>query len=298
MPDLYKQAQDITHTLGGKWNGRYGIACCPAHDDTHASLSIRPGDRAVIFNCYTGCTSTEVVEALKRIQISKAPSYSVKDSATGSINDFAAQLYRNAQANIRGTLADTYLRSRCITIHSNQVRFDPAARYRDENNQMQRAPALVAPYRSEAGLVAIQRTFLDPSGNKLKCKDSHGRISSKRFIGSRYGGLCRLFPPAKTLGLGEGVEEAYSTTILTDIPSWSIGGIENYASIQIPDCVEHLVIFTQHGKPAANAIKRGWDNLTGNGRRVTVEFPDKGGDWNDMLCKRDQQSLASSTGAA
>ena len=37
-------SHEITKALGGSWNGSYGLAKCPAHDDRTPSLSIREGD--------------------------------------------------------------------------------------------------------------------------------------------------------------------------------------------------------------------------------------------------------------
>ncbi len=44
--------------------GDWWDALCPAHNDTHASLSFRDGDRGVVLKCQTGCTSGEIREAL------------------------------------------------------------------------------------------------------------------------------------------------------------------------------------------------------------------------------------------
>ena len=38
-------ARSLTKALGGRWYGRYGMACCPVHDDRTPSLSIRDGER-------------------------------------------------------------------------------------------------------------------------------------------------------------------------------------------------------------------------------------------------------------
>jgi putative DNA primase/helicase len=45
----------------GGWN-----ACCPAHDDRHASLSVSNGkDGGIVLHCHAGCTAQEVVSAME-----------------------------------------------------------------------------------------------------------------------------------------------------------------------------------------------------------------------------------------
>lgn len=36
--------RDVTEVLGGRWHGCYGMACCPAHEDTNPSLSLADGE--------------------------------------------------------------------------------------------------------------------------------------------------------------------------------------------------------------------------------------------------------------
>src|SRR4051794_8958986 len=59
-------AQEITAALGGKYSNGSGMARCPCHDDREPSLSIRDGRKAVLFKCFAGCTSADIVTELKR----------------------------------------------------------------------------------------------------------------------------------------------------------------------------------------------------------------------------------------
>lgn len=38
--------------------------CCPAHDDTHASLSIHDGEKGVVLHCHAGCEFSAILAAL------------------------------------------------------------------------------------------------------------------------------------------------------------------------------------------------------------------------------------------
>ena len=41
------------------------VACCPAHDDKHPSLSITDAKDKVLVHCFSGCSQTDVVDALR-----------------------------------------------------------------------------------------------------------------------------------------------------------------------------------------------------------------------------------------
>ena len=56
----------LSHLTGVKrtGNGRY-LACCPAHGDKHASLSIRElDDGRILVHCFAECQTVEVMLAL------------------------------------------------------------------------------------------------------------------------------------------------------------------------------------------------------------------------------------------
>lgn len=65
--DLDTQGCDIVEALGGKWSpGRGGMCRCPAHAGSDPSLSVRPGDVALLLHCFAGCDSLDVLDALRR----------------------------------------------------------------------------------------------------------------------------------------------------------------------------------------------------------------------------------------
>jgi hypothetical protein len=66
-------AEELTAALDGRWNGRSGLARCPAHNDRNPSLSIaEKGDRTV-FVCRSGCSQREVIEALRPRELWSSP---------------------------------------------------------------------------------------------------------------------------------------------------------------------------------------------------------------------------------
>jgi hypothetical protein len=59
------EAQALTVALGGRWRGRRGTACCPAHTDHSPSLSIAERGGKVLVRCHAGCEQRDVITALK-----------------------------------------------------------------------------------------------------------------------------------------------------------------------------------------------------------------------------------------
>src|SRR5205807_6182364 len=46
-------------------------ASCPAHDDRHASLSLRVKDGRLLWHCHSGCSQEAVLHALKMLGVTK-----------------------------------------------------------------------------------------------------------------------------------------------------------------------------------------------------------------------------------
>ena len=56
---LLSRLEKVRQTGPDSW-----MACCPAHDDRSASLSIRQTDDKTLIHCFAGCTVYEVVGAV------------------------------------------------------------------------------------------------------------------------------------------------------------------------------------------------------------------------------------------
>lgn len=55
----------VARLPGASWSGGEWTACCPAHDDSTPSLSVKEGtNRTVLLHCFAGCTTLQVVTAL------------------------------------------------------------------------------------------------------------------------------------------------------------------------------------------------------------------------------------------
>ncbi len=66
----------IGQALGGKpKQGGGWMCCCPAHDDTHPSLSVDQGDNGKpVVKCWAGCSQEEVISALRIRELWPEPS--------------------------------------------------------------------------------------------------------------------------------------------------------------------------------------------------------------------------------
>ena len=49
----------VRHTQGDRW-----MACCPAHDDHHPSLSIRFESDRILIHCFAGCSTNAILESV------------------------------------------------------------------------------------------------------------------------------------------------------------------------------------------------------------------------------------------
>jgi len=56
---LISRLDKVKSTGNGKW-----VACCPAHEDKTPSLSVTEISDRVLIKCWTGCSASEIVEAV------------------------------------------------------------------------------------------------------------------------------------------------------------------------------------------------------------------------------------------
>lgn len=180
-----------------------------------------------------------------------------------------------------GSLAERYLRSRAITPLGINARFDARCQF-GAGKERGFAPALIVPVEEDVGVVAIHRTFLRADGT-----DKARIAKPKRMLGNPGGGAVRWggIPADGILRLAEGVEEAASVMNMLEPGTfvWPVLGIERYQTLNIPQSIHTIIIYSQHGAEAARAVKRARHHLTANDRQLIVKLPPHAGDWNDLL---------------
>lgn len=283
-PRLEKRAREIVEALGGKWSRGRGMCCCPAHDDRTPSLAIGLGANAILFHCFAGCTSGDVLGAFARHNIRSCELFD-GSGAIVSPREAAMEpdanglrLWREARP-LGGTLADIYLSGRQIALRSPALRFHPRTPLGKRSN-VRFLPALIAAVATDAGIIAVQRTFLDGrTGQKA------GFPKPKRALGSLGSGSVRLSEPRNgKLGLAEGIESALSAEMLTGVPCWATLGNERFGLVAVPDSLRELHLFVDADKGGELARERGFNAYSRTGRAIIAHRPPtQGNDWNDEL---------------
>jgi hypothetical protein len=157
---------------------------------------------------------------------------------------------------IAGTPAERYLLNRGIWPGHlpNTLRFhprlrytskkdDPSLRYYDEWSQRfyDYFPALVIPISSLSGeVVALQRYYLTEAGQKAPVREPKKTTSRTKFL---CGCAMQLFNAQRILGVGEGAENLLAVECVTGMPVWPAGNARLLETVQIPQSVEHVVIW-------------------------------------------------------
>jgi hypothetical protein len=289
---LEAEGRGIVETLGGQWRGRGGMCRCPAHDDHTPSLSVRAGERGLLFHCFAGCPASLVIPALRalgllapgRATASAGAAWSPADPDRGG-RLLAVRLWAAARP-LAGSPAEAYLASRGLKTASPDLRFDartPCGR----GPHAARRPAMLAAVRDAAGLVAVHRTFLDLDPPRLAAMPG-----PRRGLGRLRAGAVRLCMPASgTLGLAEGIETAIAATQLSGIACWASLGSARFGRVAIPDGVERLILFLDNDRAGRRAEQLA---RAAHGGRCLVEpryAEPAGADWNDVLRSRESRPV-------
>lgn len=277
------QGRAIVERLGGSWRQDNGMCRCPAHDDRTPSLSVRVGQRRLLFHCFAGCAAPSIIRALAAQRLltpDLASGNETKDSPAdpGRSNRNAAARLWAAARSIHGTPAEAYLLSRGLSLAVADLRFHPRTPC-GRGRLAEFRPAMLAAVRDGSGLVAVHRTFLDAASPGL-AELPH----PKRALGRLGEGAVRLRPVRDGhLGWAEGIETAMSATLLTGIPCWALLGAGRFGRVALPAGVKRLVLFLDHDSAGrrAEALVRQAGQCGG---MLDIRYPARpGSDWNDVL---------------
>jgi putative DNA primase/helicase len=273
-------AEQIGIALKGRRNGSGWLVCCPCpshgkgRGDRNPSLSVADGDERLLLRCFAGCEFVDILDELKRrglIEGSTAPPRprAVLCQAPEHLPDPAALHIIDESRAARGTVVEEYLQRRGIPLLPSSLLC----------GSYQSMPAMVAIVHRPGGMaVAVQRTILTADGMKADLNPS------KITTGALGAGAVCLAPPAKIMGIAEGIETALSAQIMADIPVWASLGSSRLHRVALPDLCQEVHIFVDNDEPGRTAAKRAADIHTSLGRRVYLRYPpDQCGDWNDFL---------------
>ena len=288
LDSLEEEGQALVQRLGGRWTSSGGMCRCPAHDDRTPSLSVRVGDRRLLFHCFAGCQTGNVIRALvaQRLLGTELRAGNVEAALAaadpGPRNRGAATRLWSAARSIQRSPAEGYLRRRGLGLEASDLRYHPGTPY-GRGAQAIFRPAMIAAIRDESGLVAIHRTFLDPRSAMLA-----DLPVPKRALGRLGQGAVRLSPPDDgVLAWAEGIETAIAATQLSGIPCWATLGTERFGRVALPSSVRRLILFLDNDAGGRRAEKLAREAHPGTAAEIEARYPRAAGaDWNDVLLNR------------
>lgn len=309
-------AHEITKALKGKWHGRYGMVCCPAHKDRTPSCKVSDGDERPMFHCFAGCDWKAVVNAVEdmgllpkwepnrrsrpaNIQYSSKPEFTRNDPDVKKMRGFAWDIWKQTK-QIEGTLGERYFQERGIVISlPSCIRFHLALK---EPSTGKLIPAVVISYTSYQGdFDGIQRIYLD-ADNGGKAKVENPKLS----LGTFPGGMMRFaelqepeddWPYYSALGICEGPEDGLSILQEEGIAVWSAGAGEKMALAHLPQPLEALFIYGDNGEAGKVLAGKAFDAHLDKVRKqdgiplIYKKFPsDRFDDFNEQLQARENAS--------
>lgn len=294
--------EELTRELGGYKAGTAFIARCPAHDDSHPSLSISQGKKhPIVFHCHTGCSQDEIISALRERGLwgpareltgqsprQDSPSAIRQRQEEGrkkrKLREAAIMIWHQAKLP-RHTIVETYLASRGLSgplprdirFHANLLH-TPTGRF---------FPGMVALVRDSTGKgTGIQRTFLRPDGLG-KAQIDHPRM----MLGDCRTGAVRLGDKAShtkdpghtSIAVGEGIETCLAGEVLFRVPAWAALSAKNLKAIELPPRVRTVLVLGDGDRDGIDAAKHVTQRFRIEGRSVNPEYAPNGKDFNDVL---------------
>jgi putative DNA primase/helicase len=264
------RAEAIAQRLGGKRTGAGFLCRCPVpthgkgRGDLRPSLAVSDGERGLVYHCFAGCSAADIRAAIERLDLSgPLPALQKPEPRRGARRTTTADartLWRDATATL-GTAAEAYLRARgFVQTPPATIRFLPSYPYAAGAHLPCLIAAAQAPSRE---IVAVQLTFLDPSGARKA-----DVAEPRRCIGPLGAGALRLAPPARHLGLAEGFETAWAAMLLHGVPVWAVLGAKRYLKVALPETIERVTIFADNDAPGRNHAQ-GFEQAR---RRLEVEI--------------------------
>jgi len=198
----------------------------------------------------------------------------------------ARRLFAMAQP-IAGTLAESYLRRRGVTVldGTSSLRFHPRCYYRpDERSPLEICPAMIAAVTDLSGhLMGVHRTWLDPDGFSEATLGKAPIDTPRRAMGDLWGHAVRFGTVGEVMAAGEGIETVLSLrAILPTMPMVAALSAAHLAAILFPGTLRRLYI-ARDDDPAGD---RAMTTLIGRAEQVGIEaimLSPQLGDFNEDL---------------
>lgn len=179
--------------------------------------------------------------AMPRFEPRPDPAHCRPTTASRGSPESARRLFAMAEP-IRGTIAETYLRKRGITIlhEAAGLRFHRRCYYRRQSDgEVEPLPAFIAAVTDLSGVVTgIQRTWLDPTGADKASVDT-----PRRAMGCLLGNGVRFGVVDDIMAAGEGVETMLSIRcVLPTLPMVAALSANHLAALILPHTLRRLYV--------------------------------------------------------
>ncbi|MCF3947353.1 DUF7146 domain-containing protein [Acidiphilium iwatense] len=191
--------------------------------------------------------------SLPRPEPEPTPSGRNLPPAPSGSTEAARRLFAMSQP-ITGTLVETYLRNRGITVlhGTGNLRFHPRCYYRpDEHSPTETWPAMVAAVTDLDGrITGAHRTWLAPDGSDKAPIDTQ-----RKAMGDLLGHAVRFGIPGAVMAAGEGIETMLSLRqVLPDMAMVPALSAAHLAAILFPDTLRRLYI-VRDNDPAGDGAR-------------------------------------------
>jgi hypothetical protein len=196
--------------------------------------------------------------------------------AKDTTNNSAAALRIWSQAlPAAGTVVETYLRSRAITLLPDCLRYSPDC-YHTETRA--RWPTMVAARIDHVGNVcAVHRTYLTPIGGKAPIDPQ------KKDLGPAKGTAIRLSTVAEDLLIGEGIETTLSAMQATGRSGWAAGSARMLQELILPAAVRRIIILADGDATGITHSRAALARWISEGRQARIVYAPAGKDFNYLL---------------
>nr|WP_132036205.1 toprim domain-containing protein [Aquabacter spiritensis] len=252
---LWNSAQ--SHGRNITLGATYSVLCSTAHKTDAATGE--HGDLLDVIRGSLGLTDFPDVADEARTFLSlphpepepRSPCRGIAPAPSGSV-EAARRLFAMSRP-IAGTLAQTYLRRRGITLlhGTGNLRFHPRCYYKPDDSPSETWPAMIAAVTDLTGrITGVHRTWLAPDGSDKAPVDT-----PRKAMGDLLGSAVRIGVPDSAMAAGEGIETMLSLRqVLPDMAMAPALSAAHLAAILFPPALRRLYI-VRDNDPAGDAAR-------------------------------------------
>lgn len=303
MPHSYSRAGSVgkasalIEALGG--DHRSGMCRCPAHDDRTPSLSVRERDGRIRLFCFAGCSSTDVIAALRSRGLWPIPGGSTQSSKPVNLHteterrNFALDIIADAEQNHGKEMVRIlwlYFERRGIPFVPPGAMLALPDMYncnRSVPTLVPDDPAMIFRVMRNDEVVGAHVTWLNRSATAKRDPEEGPQ---RQFFGPIAGGFIKLYAnepdPKSKLIIAEGIETALSASIMRGLPAIAALSAGNMIRVWPPPAAGY-VICADNDKAGLLGARLLAAKLKREGYETTIAIPPQPGmDWNDVLMRK------------